>query len=383
MKKNIENSAYLGIKRSKKKESNIDNESDLKEEEKFQTKVNYSHSLYLKKNLLVKKVFLYRPMYSLPILSNYIGELIEYRISHEFLNLNNKELKENRLYGSDIYTSDSDPILILMHLGCIDLGNIYLNSEGNEDGGISLILRVGKGRVSYNSSEKNNIKSRKPTSYLGHSVKPEGFFTLNNIGTDEELYNYSSSMPLVENEIENLNIICKDNYEHLPELNPYKMDFNIPLTFNLSFELVYAYDITLISDNTKNKFKEFLSYKLNNNDMYIENSESRFRISKINRESINVLADSNSINIENKIKLEDINDLELFDEYHRYKLSKIENIERLINFDDDQNPYNKNIRETVIYNNLDWSDIIWSEEYIRVNDYYINNPKNFVLIDLQ
>lgn len=401
-------SNYLGNKRSKKKESNLpelehdhengvtmENENDLEEE--ITTKVNYSHSLYLKKNLHVKKIFLYRPMFSLPILSNYVGELIEYRISHEYLNLKNKELKENRLFGSEIYTSDSDPILILMHLGCIELGNKYVNSEGNEDGGISLILRVGKGRVSYNSSEKNNVKSKKPNSYPGHSIKLEGFYLLNNLGSDEELIIYSSSMPLVENELENLNLICKDNYEYLPELEPYKLDYNIPLTFNLTAELVYRYDITLLSDNNKNKFKDFLSFKLCKHDLIVENHEERFRISKFNKKkqksSSNILKHSSiednkelEKNIESSINFEDINDIVAFDEYHKYQISKVINLIPIMESSEIEQHNNQNMNnnietnESIIHSNLDWSEMIWREEYIRVKDFFIRNPKSFIMI---
>ena len=64
-----------------------------------------------------KEHFLYMPYYPLPDLSHLIGELIEFRISAEFLSQSNKAFIERRIWGSDIYTSDSDPVCILQHSG--------------------------------------------------------------------------------------------------------------------------------------------------------------------------------------------------------------------------------------------------------------------------
>ena len=52
-----------------------------------------------------KERFLYKPFYSLPDLSPFIGEIIEVRVASEFLSSLNKAYVENRIWGSDIYTS--------------------------------------------------------------------------------------------------------------------------------------------------------------------------------------------------------------------------------------------------------------------------------------
>ena len=94
-----------------------------------------------------KERFLYKPFYSLPDLTPYIGEIIVVRVASEFLSSLNKAYVENRIWGSDIYTSDSDMVCVLQHSGIYNI-NDYTPTE---IAGVSIYLRVSKGRAAYNS----------------------------------------------------------------------------------------------------------------------------------------------------------------------------------------------------------------------------------------
>lgn len=65
----------------------------------------------------VRQRFLYKPFMPLPDLHEYIGELIEVRIYASYLTKFNKAYIHRNFFGTDIYTSDSDPVCILQHVG--------------------------------------------------------------------------------------------------------------------------------------------------------------------------------------------------------------------------------------------------------------------------
>ena len=117
-----------------------------------------------------KEHFLYKPFYSLPDLTPYLGEIIEVRVASEFLSSLNKAYVENRIWGSDIYTSDSDIVCVLQHSGYYHI-NDYTPTDIE---GLSIFLRVSKARAAYNSSLKNGVRSKKLNNYQGHSIKVEG-----------------------------------------------------------------------------------------------------------------------------------------------------------------------------------------------------------------
>ena len=138
-----------------------------------------------------KEHFLYKPFYSLPDLSPYVGEIIEVRVAAEFLSSLNKAYVENRIWGSDIYTSDSDMVCVLQHSGIYNI-NDYTPTE---IAGLSIYLRVSKGRAAYNSSLKNGVRSKKLNNFQGHSIKVEGYASRSFLGSEEELKNMAARMP--------------------------------------------------------------------------------------------------------------------------------------------------------------------------------------------
>mgnify|MGYP002622658285 CR=1 FL=1 len=171
-----------------------------------------------------KEHFLYKPFYSLPDLTPYVGEIIEVRVAAEFLSSLNKAYVENRIWGSDIYTSDSDMVCVLQHSGYYNI-NDYTPTEIE---GLSIYLRVSKGRAAYNSSLKNGVRSKKLNNYHGHSIKVEGFSDRTFLGTEDELKSMAARMPS-NSEYKRK----KPNPQRLAD-NMYYTEFN--MVFNLSRE---------------------------------------------------------------------------------------------------------------------------------------------------
>ena len=292
-----------------------------------------------------KERFLYKPFYSLPDLSPFIGEIIEVRVASEFLSSLNKAYVENRIWGSDIYTSDSDMVCVLQHSGFYNI-NDYTPTE---IAGLSIYLRVSRGRAAYNSSLKNGVRSKKLNNYQGHSIKVEGYVNRSFLGSEEELKSMAARMP-TNSEYKRK----KPNPQRLAD-NMYYTEFN--MVFNLSFEMWLAYSLPAICDKGRD-FKDFTSYRLKKSALYIETSSQRYEI------SLNFM-DHN-------------NDDYLFEEYETYKIAEVidpipkDNDFMLANKIPLEDKYLK-----VIFNSVDWHDLLWGENSLKIKDITISGIKCF------
>ena len=79
------------------------------------------------------------------------------RVASEYMCKSNKAYRIGNLWGSDIYTSNSDIVCILQHTALFTIKEFApTNMEG-----VSVCLRVTKGRNSYPSTYRNQIRSKK------------------------------------------------------------------------------------------------------------------------------------------------------------------------------------------------------------------------------
>jgi hypothetical protein len=92
-----------------------------------------------------KQRFLYKPFVPLPNLQEYLGELIEVRIYAEYLTRFNKAYAKRNFYGQDIYTSDSDAVCILHHVGVYKCND----EEPKDFEALAVYFRVMKSRSNY------------------------------------------------------------------------------------------------------------------------------------------------------------------------------------------------------------------------------------------
>ena len=127
----------------------------------------------------------------LPNLSEYLNDLIEVRVYSEYMTKFNKAFVKRNFYGQENYTSDSDVVCIMHHLGIFKI----LDDQPRDFDAVSVYFRVQKGRNNYPSQLKNGIRSKKQASFDGHSIKYESHEFLQNLGTPEQLRIMSSLMP--------------------------------------------------------------------------------------------------------------------------------------------------------------------------------------------
>ena len=418
--------------------------------------------------------FLYKPFYMLPDLSCYINDTIEIRISSEYLSVKNKAYNLRKLYGTDYYTSNSDIVLIVQHMGYLSIKReIPKNYQG-----ISVYFKVLKNRSSYNSSLKYGLKSMKLTNYQGHSIKPEGYSLLSSLGTTEELLDMSQRMTYFKDKSFDVNNICKyqssGNTYSYNLINPYfncssylKQNYHIlaknigssttfnlyndnnnnnvfcnnfskqnnlyyssyepPMVLNLSYEVSYKYCIGALIDRSYDNPKEYLSYKLKSQVLYLETDIKRYEISRLVTQNNNykndikktpnscnlkksIVCNSKELSLVGKEKENVFKDLEnsssqcdfqvdtdeeiLFEKYERFRVGEVLNpIEKnnkyMLNLNENNKtmnkkdvnyvdiPFNKNKDINVLFNNLDWSDLIWGNNSLRIKNFIIDNISNY------
>lgn len=268
------------------------------------------------------------------------------RVAAEYLSQANKAFIERKLFGSDIYTSDSDAVCILQHSGFFKIKELApTNIEG-----VSLFFRVSKGRSTYNSSLKNGIKSKKMNSYQGHSIKLENYTLLKKFGDKNELLGMAEKMPFIS-EYERKKPAAKK----INDNNLYK-DFN--LVFNLSFEMWMAYSLPAICDKGRD-LKDYTSWKLKDKVLYLETKENRYEIAR---------------NVSDHT-----NDDYLFEEFETFRLSKVH---PPVGQKDNDFMLGTNIplgmqHVEVVFARLDWHDFEWGEDSMKVNGIEIKNIKCF------
>lgn len=267
------------------------------------------------------------------------------RIAAEYLCQENKALIEKRVWGSDIYTSDSDSVCILQHSGYFKIKDLApTNIEG-----VSFFYRVSKGRSTYNSSFRNGIKSKKMSNYNGHSIKPENYTLLKNLGSKAELLEMASKMPLLS-EYERKKKISSRLSE-----TTYSKEYN--MIFNCSNEMWLQYTLPAISDKGRD-IKEYTSWKLKDRVLYLETNSNRYEIAR---------------NISDHT-----NDDYLFEEYETFRISHVndpisKDNEYMQNYPVPLGEEDVNI----IFSRLDWHEFNWGETSLFVRNLEINNIKCF------
>jgi hypothetical protein len=270
---------------------------------------------------------------------------VEIRISAEFLSKENKAFLEKRIWGSDIYTSDSDPVCILQHSGHFKIKDLPpSNIEG-----LSFFFRVSKGRSTYNGSLRHGIKSKKMTNYQGHSIKPENYAMLHHLGSRSELMTMASKMPAVS-EYERKKSIPRKLSE-----DSFQNEFN--LIFNSANEMWLHYSLPAIADKGRD-VKDFTSWKLKDKVLFLETHNKRYEIAR---------------NISDHT-----NDDYLFEEYETYRLSIVIDPTHKDNDFMQKNaiPLMEDYVD-VIFSRLDWHEFQWGETSLVVRNLEIMNLRCF------
>lgn len=276
---------------------------------------------------------MYKPGVPWPDLTPYLQQLIEIRIAREYINPQNKQVKERQLWGNEVYTSESDIVAAIHHMNFID---IWKELPGHYEG-VAVIARVTKGRNNYISCIRNGIRSKRCTNYEGHSIKPERIVLLPSLGKIDELIEMAKRMPTDFPKI-----------RQKPSLNTKSIKI-IPGTFfifNISFEPAIPYSLENFGDKGWDE-AEYVSAKLKENALYVETNQKRYEISLVSEG----------------------NEDQIFEHQDKYRWAEVKFpiMFKDIDFMKEKRVPLEEESVTIIYKSLEWNNIEWSSTSVFVN----------------
>ncbi|OMJ87597.1 hypothetical protein SteCoe_10690 [Stentor coeruleus] len=276
--------------------------------------------------------FLYKPGVPWPDLSPYLQQVIEIRVAREYLNPKNKQVVARNIWGNDVYTSDSDIVAMIHHVGLI---NIWQEIAPIYEG-ISVYTRITKGRANYVSCIRNRIRSKKFSNYEGYSIKPERVVYLNSLGKIEELIEMAEKMPT-------------DYPKHRPKPNLNMKAMRIipgtMIIFDLSFEPAYPYNLENFGDKWWNE-AEFLSTRLKTVVVILETYTQRFELSLVSEGEEEPIFEH-----QDKYRWAQVNEPLMLKDSEFFKDNKVPLEDCYV---------------TTVHKSLDWNEIEWSSSSVFV-----------------
>ena len=150
--------------------------------------------------------------------------------------------------------------------------------------GYSVVFKVLKTRSQYPSQMRHSIKSRKATTYEGHSLKLESVCKLDWLGSDEELLALARKMPTQVD----TTLSRRAQKSHLKAqialsraADQVYRAMSDAKVFNLSLEMATQYNLCRFVDRSAN---ERTSDKLRTNVLYFETPTARFELARFTNE---------------------------------------------------------------------------------------------------
>lgn len=175
----------------------------------------------------------------------------------------NPTIIKRHIWGNDFYSSDSDIVCILQHIGVIKLQEIAPPYKG-----IEVYFKVIKNRSTYTSLFKNGIKSRKTQSFEGHSLKFETAKELEELGSEQQLVKLASLMPIKAKELRRKQKAARKAREDDQEMS---------IVFNLSCEPIHKFNLGEFADKRSVNVK--VSTTLYQESLYLESLTKRYELS--------------------------------------------------------------------------------------------------------
>ena len=294
-------------------------------------------------NFNISEEFLYSPDIELTDLQSYIGHYIEIKIEKTFLTLDNKNVVNGKIWGTDMYTSNSDPVAVVFHsnhFSSIDIQKRHFEFLG-------VIMQVSKHKKNYNGSERNGVTSKKLTLNSSDSlfnIKPVSTKFFNNVKF-ESIYKLACKMPIAPRRR------LKMAPKRIKHNNNKRFD---DLIFDITNELAFKYEFVNIYDKSSDP-KNYLSHLLTEYFMIIESEDQQKYILYL-------------------IKNEQ---LEFLERELVFGFGKAKDPYSFDNHFINQNKANLESFMDVLYNDIMWSEIVWGSKLIQIKDFSLQSPKCF------
>lgn len=213
-------------------------------------------------------VHVYQPCVVLPELEKKMNSLVEVLLPTKYLTCDTKQVQLRQLWGTDVYTDDSDLVAVLVHTGHVS----KLKTQAKTP--LLVSLRVCPGQASYTGSERNGLSSRDwEGKHPGVSIKVERC-----------LQHTSGSMPAPE-----LSLLRPGMSRQIPgSMQPIApgpgQSFATPpsaciVVFNLSNEPCLKYTLALLADQGSEESR-WTSTRLRREVIFLESRHRRFELAQ-------------------------------------------------------------------------------------------------------
>lgn len=204
-------------------------------------------------------------------------------IRREYLSSNNRQVRSRQLWGTKIYTEDSDLVAVLVHAGYVNL--TLIDSVASEIHSLHVTLKVLPLQTSYASTNSNNIRSRSWNSFdpeetkCSYSVKACAGTLVN--GEEVKMFSAPEAfaiipptfVPAATERVVNTRSSASASSERK---NRFKQE--VTLQYNLCNEPWLKYVMASVADQGLQPSK-WTSARLKNEVIYAESQTTRYELS--------------------------------------------------------------------------------------------------------
>eukprot|EP00325_Prymnesiales_sp_UTEX-LB-985_P021858 CAMPEP_0174716618 /NCGR_PEP_ID=MMETSP1094-20130205/24354_1 /TAXON_ID=156173 /ORGANISM="Chrysochromulina brevifilum, Strain UTEX LB 985" /LENGTH=323 /DNA_ID=CAMNT_0015916399 /DNA_START=83 /DNA_END=1054 /DNA_ORIENTATION=+ len=209
----------------------------------------------------------YSPCVVPPELPSKMNSLVEVLLPAKHLTSDSKQVRLRQLWGTDIYTDDSDLVAVLVHTGHVKLKATAPKTP------LLVSLRVCPMQASYATSERNGLRSREWSGkHGGVSYKVERC-----------LQHTAGTVPQPELSMLQPNPLTRQIPGSLVQIAPGPgKSFAVPpaaclVVFSLSNEPWLKYSLALVADQGTDR-ERWTSTRMRREAMYLESSSRRFEL---------------------------------------------------------------------------------------------------------
>jgi len=259
-----------------------------------------------------------------------VNELVEVLLPPKFLVSDSRQVRLRQLWGTDVYTDDSDLVAVLVHTGHIKLKAMAPKTP------LLVSLRVCPAQATYAGSDRNGLKSREWTSkHDGVSYKVERC-----------LQHTAGTVPPAELSMLRPNAQTRQIPGSLMQIAPGPgQTFAVPpaaclVVFSLSNEPWYKYSLALIADQGTEPSR-WTSARMQREALYLESPSRRFELT--------------------------LQPPAADDKYDRYALSQVLKPQDM----DSASVQAAGVplpssAVTLLHKDLDWEELVWGPSFLRV-----------------
>ncbi|KAG0202940.1 hypothetical protein BGX33_009387 [Mortierella sp. NVP41] len=304
----------------------------------------------------------YDPAILLPAMQGKENSLLEVRIASTYLTYDNVKVKKREVWGTDVYTDDSDVVAMLIHAGyfippthsqCTDEDSLHPTSQMHNfvsnpikhicpGFDLAVTLRVMPKLIRYQGSIRNRIKSRTWSS--GHDGVSFRIESIRKLGAGEALNRgrSQSKRRMKEYSQERLRVLANIHDETTESLQNERAMRTATFEFTHQGDPCFKYSPELVMDRHDGLSRKWTSWRLKKEVLILENEEERYEISLQHQAGT---------------------DARRFDQY---RFAVISPRTSLSSWSKASYPLDSADLTEVLYEDLDWQDFEWVERGVVI-----------------